>query len=132
MPLGPSRSGRLCEPGAQRFTVVDVGFHGRIEASLDSFLPMRSIDVADRHCFDAGSIDDRIDEVAPAGSQPDATHANRLAGGWSGEDRRSCPVYTVAAEGKSQIAVSRSKSRKLVKIGANSGGVPWSRKWRPV
>ncbi len=73
----------------QQFAVIDVGFHLRVEAALDAFLPMRPIDIADRHHLDVGGVDDRVDEVAAAGPQADATDANRLAGGWSGENRRS-------------------------------------------
>ena len=64
----------------QQLAIVDVGLHRRVLASLDALLPVRSIDVADRCDLDVWRVEDGVDQVAAAGSQPDATHADCLAG----------------------------------------------------
>jgi hypothetical protein len=70
---------------SQEFTVIHVRFHFRIQAALDPLLPMRPINIADRHYLDVRHVSNRINEVSPAGAQAYAAHANCVPGGGGGE-----------------------------------------------
>ena len=86
MPMvGRSDDDRIHVGVGQQFPVIHVGLHVWIHAALDALLAMRAIDVTDRHDLDLRYRNDLIDEVASARPQTDAAHANRLAGGLSGE-----------------------------------------------
>jgi hypothetical protein len=80
---------RIHVPVSQEFTVIHVRFRFRVQAALNPLLPMRPINIADRHDLDVRRVSDRINEVSPAGAQADAAHANHVAGGGGGEKRRS-------------------------------------------
>ena len=66
----------------QQLPVIHIRFHFRVETALDALLPVWPIDVANRYHLHIGRVNDRIDQVPAAGSQADATHANRFAGGF--------------------------------------------------
>ena len=65
---------------SQELAVIHVGLHLRVQTALDTFLPVRSIDIADGSHLDVRSVDDRIEEIPAARAEADTTHPKRLAG----------------------------------------------------
>jgi hypothetical protein len=76
----------------QQFAVIHVGFRLRIEAALETFLPMRPINIANRRHLDVGGVGDGLSRSPPRVPNADAAHADGPAGP-PGRSEELSPVF---------------------------------------